>query len=270
MNRSVGVLRVARIVRDHANRRPSAVQGPEQLHDRFAVGRVQVPCRLVREQDRGVTNDRPGHRDALLLASRQLYRIVLGAVRHPDLFERLLYPLGALRPRHAPIGERQLDILGDGEIADQVERLEHEPDAPIADTGPVGRRKIRHRMGFEQVAPLARRVEEAEDREERRLAAPGGTVDRDVFAFANHEMDVGERVRLDFIGEEDLLDALELNEGRSTITRHRSLLYFSLTRSTLSYRVISDKITESPAARPCKISIAFTEVRPTFTGMRTA
>ena len=45
-------LRVARVVRDHADRRAFAVQFLQQAHHGFAVLRVQVTGRLVREQDR--------------------------------------------------------------------------------------------------------------------------------------------------------------------------------------------------------------------------
>src|SRR3954464_9119956 len=51
VNRAIGVARVARVVRDHADRRPFTVQLAEQFHDRFAVLRVEVSGRLVGEQD---------------------------------------------------------------------------------------------------------------------------------------------------------------------------------------------------------------------------
>src|SRR5229473_8142136 len=183
------------------------------------------------------------------------------ADRRPGAVERLPHPLRALSSRHAAVRERQLDIFGDGEIADQVEGLEHEADPPVADAGSLRRREIRHGLVLEQVAPVARRIEQAEDGEERRLAASRRAVDRDVLALADLEVHVGERVRLDLVGEEDLADTLQLNERR-TVTGHRVSPYFSFTLSTLSYRVMSDRITESPAASPCTISIALTEVRP--------
>src|SRR3990172_4193973 len=52
VNRPIGVARVARVVRDHADRRPFPVQLAEQLHDGFAVLGVEVPGRLVGQQDR--------------------------------------------------------------------------------------------------------------------------------------------------------------------------------------------------------------------------
>src|SRR5436190_1136060 len=220
MDRPVRMLRVARIVCHHADRRPGAVQRPQQLHHRFAVGRVEVSRRLVGEQDRGIAHDGARDGDALLLASRELHRIVFGPVHHPHFFERLLHALRALRPRHATVGERQLDILGDGEVANQIEGLEHEADPPVADPRSLRRRQVSHRLVLEQVAPVARRIEQTEDGEQRRLAAPRRAVDRDVLTLADLEVHVRERVRLDLVGEEDLADTLQLNERR-TVTGHR-------------------------------------------------
>src|SRR6266576_1503928 len=219
VDRSIGVLRVARIVRHHAHRRAAAVQRPQQVHHRLAVTGVEIPRWLVGEQDRRVTHDRAGDRDSLLLAPGELHRVMLRAMHHADPLERLLHAFGALPARHAAIGERQLHILGDGEVADQIEGLEHETDPPVADSGALGRRQVGHRLVLEQVAPVARRIEQTEDGEERRLAAPGGTIDRDVLAFADLEVHVRQRVRLDLVGEEDLADTLQLNERR-TITGH--------------------------------------------------
>jgi hypothetical protein len=67
---------------------PGAVQFPQQLHHRLAVLRVEVAGRLVGEQDERVAHQGARHRDALLLAARELAGQVLGAVRHPHLLER--------------------------------------------------------------------------------------------------------------------------------------------------------------------------------------
>ena len=61
--------------------------------------------------------------------------------------------------------------------------------------------------------PLGRRVEQAQDREQRRLAAARGPGDRDVLALADLEVDVGERVRLDLVGVEDLAQPLEPDQS---------------------------------------------------------
>src|SRR5205823_8210390 len=124
-----------------------------------------------------------GDRDALLLAPRELRRIVLRAVRHADPLERRLRALLALDDAHAAIRERQLDVLVDREVADQLERLKDEPDAPVPYSRPLGGGAIRTRSVFEQVRPLGPRVEQAEQRAQRRLAAHRGPRDRDVVAL---------------------------------------------------------------------------------------
>src|SRR5918994_6566789 len=85
VNRPVGVTGVARIVGHHADGRPLFMQLAQQLHHRLAVLRVEVPGRLVGEQDRGRARDRARHRDALLLTAGELAGQVLGAMRHADL-----------------------------------------------------------------------------------------------------------------------------------------------------------------------------------------
>src|SRR4051812_25703961 len=71
-NRTVGKIRVARVVRDHADGETRGVQLAQQAHYRFAVGGVQVAGRLVREQDQRIAAQRAGHRDTLLLTAREL------------------------------------------------------------------------------------------------------------------------------------------------------------------------------------------------------
>ena len=60
---------VARVVRNHADGRASGVQLAQQLHHRFAVVRVEVAGRFVRQQHRRLANERTRHRDTLLLAA---------------------------------------------------------------------------------------------------------------------------------------------------------------------------------------------------------
>ena len=50
-------------------------------------------------------------------------------------------PLLALGLPHAAIGERQLDVLVDGEVADQVEALEDETDLAVSHARAVGHRE---------------------------------------------------------------------------------------------------------------------------------
>ena len=149
---AVGVARVARVVGDHADGGAGAVQLAQQVHDRLAVVRVEVAGGLVGEQDRGIADERARHRDALLLAARELAGQVLRAVRHADALERLVTRFSRSAGRHAAVGERQLDVLVHGEIADQVEALEDEPDLAVADARALARRELCDRLAVEHVA----------------------------------------------------------------------------------------------------------------------
>src|SRR2546422_4021960 len=201
--------------------------------------------------------------------SRSLRRIVLRAVRHAPPLERRLRPLLTLGAGHAAVGERQLDVFVHRQVANQIERLEDEPDPPIPYSGPLGSGEVRNRSVFEQVGPLRRRVEQAEQRQQRRLAAPRGPRDRDVVALLDLEMHVRERVGLHFVGVEDFLHALELNQRR-TVAGHRLSYLLILTLSTLSHCDMSDRITESRTFRPRITSMVLTELRPTCTCTRVA
>src|ERR1700721_1954135 len=96
------------------------------------------------------------------------------AVRHADALERLHYPRLALRRRHPlTIGQRQLNVLEHGEIADQVETLEDETDLLVANARTFGKIKVLDSPAAERIAPRSRRIKQANNRQERRLAATG-------------------------------------------------------------------------------------------------
>ena len=69
MDRPIGIARITRIMRHHADGRAAAMQLAEQVHHLFAILRVQVTSRLVSEQNGRVTGERTGHSDALLLTA---------------------------------------------------------------------------------------------------------------------------------------------------------------------------------------------------------
>ena len=74
-----------------------------------------------------------------------------------------------------------------------------------------GKREVRNFTALERVAAADRRIEQPKDREQRGLATTGRAGDGDVFAGANIEVNAGERMRFNFIGEEDFGDAVEVN-----------------------------------------------------------
>ena len=90
--------------------RPDGVQTVEEVEHLAGRRGVEVSGGLVGEDDRGIGDDRARDRDALLLAARQLRRLVLGAIREPDHLERGAGPLRPLARLHSRVDQRQLDV----------------------------------------------------------------------------------------------------------------------------------------------------------------
>src|SRR5690606_16597737 len=128
---------------------------------------IEIAGWLVRQQNERLTRDGSGHGDPLLLPSRELARQVPRPVRHANALQGLPGPLAPLGDAHSAIGERQLDVLEDREIANQVEALEDEPDLAIADACALALREIGDRTSVQQVLTAGRRVEQAEEGEQR-------------------------------------------------------------------------------------------------------
>ena len=123
----------------------------------------------------------------------------------------------ALARTHAAIGQRQLDVFENRQIADEIEALEDESDLAIADARAIREREVRDFGALERIAAARRRIEQAEDGEQRRFAATGRSGDRDVFARADIEMNAGERVGFHFVGQEHFRDAVEMDEGVGSV-----------------------------------------------------
>src|SRR5690349_17313133 len=130
---------------------------------------------------------------------------------HADSFERFSRALLAFGRAHAAIGQRQFDVFVNVEIADQVEALEYETDFAVADARTLGKRKILDRMVIQDVLAGARRIQQAEDRKQGRLAAARGPGNGNVFTLFNVEMNTRERVGLDLVRLKHFSDVGEVD-----------------------------------------------------------
>jgi hypothetical protein len=83
-------------VGDDRDRRPGPVQGAEQLEDLGARDAVETAGRLIGEDDRGPPHHRPGDRNPLPFAARQLGRAVVQPVAEADPLQRVDRPNAAL------------------------------------------------------------------------------------------------------------------------------------------------------------------------------
>src|SRR6185436_17362318 len=95
---------------------------------------------------------------------------------------------------------------------DQVERLEDESDLAIADASALRRRELRNRLAGEHVLTIRWRVEQTEDREQRRFAAARRSFHGDIFARLHFDVNVLEGVGLDLVSVENLLDSVQTDQ----------------------------------------------------------
>ena len=116
--------------------------------------RVEVARGLVGEQDGRLGHHRTCDRHALLLTAGQLARQVPRPVSHADALERLVDALAPLGLGHPHVGERQLDVLVDRQVADQVEALEDEPDLAVPRARALGDRQALDRPIVQPVLAL--------------------------------------------------------------------------------------------------------------------
>jgi len=141
--------------------------GERLLAHFFAKSRVETRERLVHQKHARAGRDGAGERHALLLAAGEDMRIFIGVMGEPDAGER-----GKCLGVRLTAGERaepKGDVLQDGQMWEQREVLEHQPDAALL------RRNEAVRPGnfltVEQDAPGGGALDAGGDPEQRGLAA---------------------------------------------------------------------------------------------------
>ena len=128
LNDAVAVGRVNVRVSYLNDRRATGIQGLEHLHDLFALARVKVAGRFVRQDQPRIRNHRPGDTDQLLLPAGKLAGI---QVLLPDDVKTIKCVAdNRITPRlvHVPIGKRNVQVLVDSKVIEQVVILKNESD----------------------------------------------------------------------------------------------------------------------------------------------
>ena len=142
-----------------------------QLH-LLAQLEVEGAQRLVEEQHGGVVDQRPGERDALLLAAGELPGAAALVPAQADELQRFAHPSGLVRLGRPSLAQAVADVLGHVHVREQGVVLEHRVDVAV-----VGRH-AGHRLARE--VDLARGgLLEARDHAQRGgLAAARGAEER--------------------------------------------------------------------------------------------
>ena len=111
---------------------PISLMRLEQVHDLARHQRIEIARGLIGEHQLRIAGNGACDRHALLLAARQLRRMVLHARGQADDFQRIGDALVTLRGLHAAVAQRHVDVVVDVEVGHQVEALEDEADLLIA------------------------------------------------------------------------------------------------------------------------------------------
>jgi hypothetical protein len=112
----------------HHDGRPGPVDPVEQPHDLDRRVRVQVAGGLVGEQDQRPVDERPRHRDTLLLTAGEFVRVAVLLAAEADEFQYLGHHPPGHRLRLADDLQRERHVLVRGAVRQQPEVLEDTAD----------------------------------------------------------------------------------------------------------------------------------------------
>ena len=214
VHRARGVLgRQLRVVGDHDDQ---TVLGDlsEQVHDLHRGMGVKRAGGLVGQHDLRIVDERAGDGDALHLTARKLARLLVQMLGQPDRCQGLLGAAGALGLPHARERQRQLHVLQDGLVRDEVVALEHEPDAVVAESVPiavlvaVGGNAVDDHVAGVVVVKTSHHVQK------RRLARARRPQNRHEFVVAERDGDVVQGHLGEVARRVGLADILELQHAR--------------------------------------------------------
>ena len=195
-------------MRGHDDRGPGPVDPVEHLHDPDGGGRVDVPRRLVRQQDHRPVDERPGHRHPLLLAAGELVGHPVVLAFQPDQVHHLGDDLADEPARLPDHLEGEGHVLVNVLVGQQPEVLEHaaDPAAQIRDL-PVG--EAGEILAGHVNLAVARLLLLEDQPQERRLARARGSDQEDELTLLDVDRDVLQgraalvRVRLSDVIEVD-------------------------------------------------------------------
>src|SRR3954471_4397269 len=211
-----------RVVGDHDERAAGLVDRlPQQSQHSAARAGVERARGLVGEHDARLSDKRPGNRDTLLLAARELRRAVAAALLEPDAAEDVVDD----RAGQAGAGEprRERDVLLGREGGEQGEGLEDEPDAFAAQARERPFVEAAELLLVEPHATLRRPVQPGGELQQRRLAGARRPHDRGERAAGHGERDAVEGANLSVATPEDADDIVEVHHRVARVVRGRRM-----------------------------------------------
>jgi len=183
LQHSIRAARQRLIVRDDQQRRTTRPGDREQYRKHLlCCFLVEVPRRLICEQQGWLMHERACYRDALLLAARQGVHGTVKTVAETDFREHCSTALPSLCPADAVELERESDILLDIQRGKQIEELIDETDACAAKQSALRLAQRRDIAAVDFNRAAVRPIDAADEIQESRLARAAASDDRDSLA----------------------------------------------------------------------------------------
>ncbi len=212
---SVAVLRVLLVMRDLDDGRTLLVEPLEELHDLFALARMQVACRFVGENQLGIRDHRARNRDQLLLPSRKLIGIEILFTHHVETVERVTDDALALGFFDVPVRERDIEVFVNGQRIEQMVALEHEPDVLFVDLRSILLVQLMDRVFKEVVFACPGAVVHSKKMKQSGLPCPRRAHDGNKLAFLYVDVDAPQHVGFGWTVLEKLFDVAKRNHDGS-------------------------------------------------------
>src|SRR5260370_5139696 len=181
---AVGLARDVRVVRDHENGVAAAVQFAENFEDHGFVGFIEIAGGLVGHDQLRLIDQRARDGHALLLAAGKLRGQMRQAISQADA----LQGLRRLRlVRDAVKILREHHVFESGEIRHKMELLENETDFLGAVANELIFAEFREIDAIDDDASRSKRIQAAENIDQRCFAGAGGTHESNPFGGLDAE-----------------------------------------------------------------------------------
>ncbi len=213
------------IVSYEHDRESVGVQTLEELEDRVPACGVERARRFVGEQHRRLVRERAGDCEPLAFTAGQRSRKRGRLLGDPERGQERVGTRRRDPPRRATEQRGHHNVLTHRHRVEEVEELEHDPDVVAPDDCPRVLVEVRDRLPRDGHGPFVGAVEARDHVEQRRLAAPRGTHDRDELPGRDVEARAPQRAHRRVLGFEGPVDRPEADDrlahpGIETPCRH--------------------------------------------------
>ena len=202
---------------DHEGGLACLVQGTHQSKQPFSAVCVEVPRRLIGQDQVRILHQRARHRDALLLAAGEFSRLVMEAVPQSD-FREQNGCVGLDRSGITTLYERRhAGIFQRGELGKQVMELKYEPYPPIPEFRLLCIRHSKEIVPIERDGASGRFIKGSDNMEQGAFAGSRSSHDRHQLAAVNLKVNPLEDGQ--FVGphREGFMEVGDFNHGTTVI-----------------------------------------------------